>query len=426
MIKLNDIRFENDGKKIIYDYEYDKTIAKFFSSKETFFVEFDIDVSDTPLSIAVVPFLANVLPIAWFAGFDVHVDETDAAFMQGMEIIRKQLQSGNTFADLSKSKLHFKKSVNNEYQASRTAMLFSGGVDAYATYFRHFDEKCDLITIHGADVELEDVSQWNRVVALNENEPLLAENAKFYITSNIRTFYTHHVDLLMPNVNWWWKVQHGLALNSVVAPLAYVRKYRTLYIASTFTNAIQIDLGSMPEIDNNIQWGSTRVSHDCYDLNRQAKVDLIIKSTKKIGRNINIRVCYSLLNKGVNCSHCEKCSRTIIALIVAGANPNDYGFTTSATIYDRLFQDLKGGFHAQAIQHLWQEILEKSYESPDFFVFADKETETRKMQALQQLIETNVANGLRKKSRLYKVKFKIQNTFPKMFKMYLNLRKSGL
>lgn len=422
MITLKKIGFENNGKRIVYDYDYDKAIARFFTKNEPFFAEYDIDVSDVPPSIAIVPFLANVLPISWFAGFDVYVDEVDEDFEHAMEIIRKEMQVSNEYANLYRNKFHFNKTVKNDYETARTAMLFSGGVDAYATYFRHYDEKPDLITIHGADVELDDMEQWNRVVSLNENEPLLAENARFYIKTNIRDFYTHQVDLMLPSINWWWKIQHGLALNCSVAPLAYKRGYKTLYIASTFTGAIKISLGSMPEIDDNIKWGNTSVQHDCYDLKRQDKVDLIVKSTKKINRNINIRVCYSLLNKGVNCSRCEKCIRTIVAIMVDGANPNDYGFETSEKIYDEFHAKLDHGFPSEAIQLLWMEILERSRETDDFFVFADKEKESAQMKILQAQIERNVKNGLKKKSSLYKIKYKIRKTFPNLFKAYLKIR----
>lgn len=424
-LKLNTIRFENEGKRIAYDYEYDVSISKYFNNSEPFFAEYDTDVSDVPLSIAIVPFLANFLPISWFVGFDVYVNEIDDVFDDAMQIIRKQLQHDNDFTDLYRNQLHFTDKVKNDYPAERSAMLFSGGVDAYATYFRHFDETPDLITIHGADIELHDDEQWNRVVSLNENEPLLDNNKKFYIKSNIRDFYTHQVDLLMPNINWWWKVQHGLALNSVVAPLAYKRGYKTLYIASTFTKAIVIALGSMPEIDDNIKWGNTAVSHDCYDLNRQAKVDLIVKSTKELDRTINIRVCYSLLNKGVNCSKCEKCMRTIIALIVADANPNKYGFDTSEKIYDSFLDRWSNGFAAEAIQLLWIEILQKSRNSDRFFVFNNRENESLKLKQVQDQIEINVKNGLKKKPKFYKIKFKIQKTFPELFKLYLKFRQRG-
>lgn len=422
MFKLVEIKFENQGKRIIYDYSYDESISKFFIKKEPFFVEYDVDVSSVPESIAVIPLLANVLTISWFAGFDIEINEIDSIFLSAIDEIKKQFSLQYPSLNLNKSHVIYQSKKVNNYVNNNCAMLFSGGVDAYATYFRQFDQKPDLITIHGADVEINDTVQWNRILNLNSSEKLLNNNQKKYVKANLRTFYSHQVDLLLPNLGWWGKVQHGLALNGIIAPLAFCRGYKNLYIASSYTDQIDISWGSTPQIDNAIQWANTQVIHDGYELKRQDKIDFIIDYTKKINKNINLRVCYSLLNQSVNCSHCEKCHRTIIAIIAANGNPNNYGFNVTNEIYDEVISKYKLGFSTEGVQYFWWEILQKILQKKEFFVFEKLESEKLKMEELQHLIQKNINQGLKKKSKLTKIKFKIQNTFPKLFKFYLSIR----
>ena len=50
---------------IRYRYEVTGPWAEAFNLSQTFEVKYDIDISNVPESIAVVPLLANVLPVAW-------------------------------------------------------------------------------------------------------------------------------------------------------------------------------------------------------------------------------------------------------------------------------------------------------------------------------------------------------------------------
>ncbi len=426
MLKVNKITFNNSGNKILYNYTYDKSISKYFNSKEPFFVSYDIDVREVPESIAIIPLLANIAPIAWFAGFSIELNEVDEKFIQALEIIKSEFEASYPNIDFSHSKIYVNKIVKNDYIVSKSAMLFSGGVDAYATYFRHYKEYLDLITIQGADVEMDDKKQWSRVVSLNEKETLLESNSKYYIKSNLRTFYTYQVDLLLSNLSWWGSVQHGLALNCVIAPLAVIRKYNNIYIASSYTDKIDISWGSTPSIDNNIKWGNTKIKHDGYELKRQDKVDLIIRNTKELNKTLNLRVCYSLLNVSVNCSKCEKCYRTMVGIILANANPNKYGFKAFFSIYDELLNNFKKGFSTKGSQYFWGEIYDKINEEKSKFIFKDKEVEERGMIELRNLIKQNFSVVISEKSKFTIIKYKIQNSFPKLFKFYLKIRQRNL
>jgi hypothetical protein len=221
-------------------------------------------------------------------------------------------------------------------------------------------------------------------------------------------------------------VQHGLALNGIIAPLSVLRAYSTIYIASSYTDNIDIAWGSTPEIDNSIKWANTNVHHDGYEMQRQDKVGFIADFTKNKNRFVKLRVCYSLLNKSVNCSRCEKCHRTIFGLIVANVDPNDYGFSVDEKIYSEVIQKYKSGFASKGTQYFWWEILQVMKRHNDFYVFNNTVNERLKMDEVQSMIERNIDQGIRNSSRLGLLKFKIQNTFPKFFKIYLKFRQKGL
>lgn len=426
MLKIEKIYYSDSGKRINYDYNYDKNIAKYFNARDPYFAEYDVYISDIPESIAIIPFLANVAPIAWFAGFSIEVNEIDNEFADSLEAIKKEFIKNHPNIDARNSKLIVNKFVKNNYSASKSAMLFSGGADAYATYFRHNEENLDLLTIHGADIEISDIKQWDRVVSLNKEESIIKDNLNLYIKSNLRTFYTHNVELLLPNLGWWGKVQHGLALNSLIAPLSIIRGYKISYIASSYTDNIDIVWGSTPDIDNKIKWGDTKISHDGYDLKRQEKIDLIVKSVKQINSDINLRVCYSELNKGINCSKCEKCYRTMMGIILNGENPEKYGFKIEDNIYSEIENMLRSGFSSEGNKYFWWEISEKMKETNDIYVHKDKHEEKDKINELEKLIKVNLTNEIKDRSNFSKIKFYLQNSFPKLFKIYLKYRQRNL
>jgi hypothetical protein len=90
-------------------------------------------------------------------------------------------------------------------------MLYSGGVDALTTYLRQRGHNLDLVTIHGADIPIDDIDQWDDLLQFINAEELLVQNKKYHVKCNFRDFYTYKVDLLV-DMGWWGKVQHGLAL----------------------------------------------------------------------------------------------------------------------------------------------------------------------------------------------------------------------
>lgn len=421
---LHNISYTDNGKKIIYEYSASSQIEKFFDKKKPVYSKYGIDVSTIPQSIAVIPFLSNMMPIAWHAGFTVEVDQVDEDFYDALLLIQKEFQKRESVS-VTDSKLIAKKLVKNKIEGDKSSMLFSGGVDAYATYIRIFEKKPDLVTILGADIAIEDHKQWDDFTNFIETEKLLENNNQEYIETNLREFYTYQVELLLKDIGWWGKVQHGLALIGALAPLSFIHKYTSIYIASSYTDHIDIDWGSTPEIDEKITWASgVKVYHDGYDLKRQDKVDLIAQFASNTNNKFKLRVCYSELRTEFNCSNCEKCFRTILGLILNDKDPNDYGFNVDEKVYKKFYEVLEIGAASKGVKYFWWELMEKAKSSNKFYVFNDEEAETLQINEIRngkidQLLDQKLKKPNKGKQR---IRFIIRNKFPWLQQLYRKIR----
>lgn len=414
---LHSIRLDDTKQKIIYDYECSAEISHYF--KEKFYAEYDVNLEGVPEGILVIPLLANIVPMAWFIGFDIYLNEVDQVFLNSLDSIKLVFAKKFETIDQKTSQIIVKNKFSYPIQHTKNAMLFSGGVDAYATYFRNVNPDLELITIQGADIAVNDIKQWTSAQKNNENEPLLKVHAKRYICSNLRDFYSFDVDSLVVGATWWGTVQHGLALNGLVAPLAFKCGYKQLFIASSYTDYIQIFWASMPDIDNSIAWSGTQVVHDGYELKRIDKIGLIVNHTRQLEKKNNLRVCYSELNKGLNCSKCEKCYRTMLGISLFNANPNDYGFNTGVNMYSEIEKLLVKGFASPGTRYFWGELLQKMKSVDYIYDFEQQNSDTKAH------LEAVIEQGLKtipaaKTTALWKRKLIVN--FPNLFKVYLKIR----
>ena len=423
MLTLNKIIFEDGGKKIAYSYNLAPQIKPYFNTGNPFYVVYDQDISNTPLSLAVIPFLANIMPIAWFVGFDVFVDELDETFINSLNILKKQFIKYHPHNNIS-GELHVKKIVKNEFNGNNTSLLFSGGLDSFDSLTRHYHKKPYLISIHGADVAINDKIRWNEFKKFNAEEDILDLSRLFYIESNLREFYTYKVDLLVDHLGWWGMVQHGMALLGVLAPLTYKYNITDVNIAASATNEITYSWGSSPYIDENMKWANTQVTHDGYQFRRTDKTQNVVDFVNKTGYNIKLRVCFADERTGYNCNKCHKCQRTALSLILCGANPKDYGFNLPDNFYDLIFNNFgDDSIMTKGIKYQWACIQDKAKTTSSFFVLKDelKEKEALKKFAeldLDAIVNKNEASVKQKR----KMKFILRQKFPKLYKLYKKIK----
>lgn len=423
MIKLNNILFENEGQKISYEYTVDNKIRSYFNVNKPYYVLYDQDISETPVSLAIIPFLSNIMPISWFVGFDVYIDEIDETFYNSLQILKEQFVKFHPNIDI-KGELHVNKITPNEIKGTNTSLLFSGGLDSFDSLTRHYHKNPYLISIHGADVEIEDTVRWNEFKKFNSEEKILDLNRLFYIESNLREFYTYKVDLLVDHLGWWGAVQHGMALLGVLSPLSYKHAITDINIAASATNEISYSWGSSPYIDENMKWANTIITHDGYQFKRTDKTDNVVDFVNKTEYNIKLRVCYADERTGYNCNTCHKCQRTIMSIILANANPNDFGFNVPDNFYDLIFTNFGDDcIMTKGIKYQWTCIQDKASSIDTFFVLKDEQKES---EAIKKFIDLDLDDIVNKNATKVKQNKKrkhiLRNKFPLLYKVYKKLK----
>ena len=102
--------------------------------------------------------------------------------------------------------------------------------------------------------------------------------------------------------------------------------FHCIFYSEKIRDKFPYDCVSVPSIDNHLRFGGCRTIHDGYEWERQQKVAYLVRWRNKLHKPLKLRVCWES-EGGENCSHCEKCYRTILELLSEGANPNEYGFS---------------------------------------------------------------------------------------------------
>ncbi|WP_319205478.1 hypothetical protein [uncultured Ilyobacter sp.] len=341
-IKVKKIKLK-DNFTVEYAIEHSEKLEYF---NEKMFVKYEEDISNVPESILVIPLLSNLFPICWFLNADLHVNELDETFYYASNNIKDGFQKMYTQIKMG-GKVIVNKIIKNSYCELDSAVLFSGGVDSVASYINNEDKNPLLVIAQGADISLEDTEGIE--LATKEAAEFARENDTKLISikSNFKDFIKG--SKLAGNFDdtishWWPCVQHGFAFVGLVAPISYIRGISKIYIASSFTSVsdFRIPWGSDPRTDNEIKWGETKVHHDNFNRSRQDKIKQISDFVKRTGKHIKLRVCWESPG-GSNCCKCEKCSNTMIGLMLENLDPKEFGFYFSDDIYNHTRKSLLEG-----------------------------------------------------------------------------------
>lgn len=329
MTQISIIAINVNRNKLSVEFDVSEDLLNYFSNEKTFEVEYSEDISNVPDGILIIPFVCNVLPIVWLTDATLLLPVLDKTFYDSIPDIK------NGYVNMSpmltfKGDVIVEKLQKNEYTAThQTAAFFSGGVDAFATLIAHADEKPTLITLYGADIKLTDTVGWNNV--REHVEKTIADfelPPPVMVKSNFRQFVreSNLENLVITSGDGWWHgYQHGIGLIGHAAPIAYIKRLKTVYIASTYTKEDKVICASDPTIDNMVKMGSCRVWHDQYEYSRQEKLTNIINWVRKKKTYPTLRVCW-ISSGGKNCCICEKCLRTKYGLLAEGECPAMYGF----------------------------------------------------------------------------------------------------
>ncbi len=342
-ILINKINKEKN--KINYIYQASGKWADLLSKTKNLFLEFDTNIENVPDSIAIIPMLCNILPISWVFNIDIVINELDEVFYNNINEIKKgyidmypEIKFGGN--------LYVEKVVSNNYVSKGSAVLFSGGVDAFNTLISHIDEKPALITVWGSDISLSDKTGWE-LVDTHHKKTASDFDIKYHaIKTNFRSFIncsalSNYVSKKVKG-EWWHEFQHGIGLIGLTAPLAYTEKYKIVYIASSFTIADKgnYTCASDPTIDNHLKHSSCKTIHDGYEFNRQDKIHNICNYVDKTNKPIKLRVCWESTG-GKNCCECEKCCRTMLGILTEKNDPNKFGFNFNSNVRKKMMKTVQ-------------------------------------------------------------------------------------
>lgn len=330
-VEITSVKTEKNSIKLNFEIEGTKQFKEMFIPPFVLNIEYEAELDGLPESIAVIPFICNVLPIIWLFDAELIVNEIDKSFYESIPEFKNgyiQMYKNFEFG----GRITAKSIIKNDCAGDKSAALFTAGVDAFYTMLSHIDEHPALLTLWGADVPINNEAFWKNINIQIKNIANQFNLPSYVVKTNFREFFsdtqlTKYVACKDNELNWYLDFQSGIGILGHISPLAYIMGIGKLYIASSYTTA---DIGryccaSDPTIDNYLRFANTQVIHDAFECSRQLKVQRICEYSKKNNAKINIHVC-NKSEDGSNCCVCEKCCRTMLSIIAENENPKDYGF----------------------------------------------------------------------------------------------------
>lgn len=312
----------------------------------------DVDLTALDKSLALMPFLCNVVTIVWISGKKYAVDCMDEDLYYALEKIKRVFQrmypktrwEGEL---IPRNLVKNYSSTNLKDPQKHIALLYSAGLDSTSSSFYHFDRQQLLITAWGQyDVPLQKPELWTK-----RKEQFVEFAQKYghtnsFVKSNYAAFLNWEVlgAISSEVIMWREDANEGIGMAGLVAPILLAKGYSDLYIASSFTWDYPYPSAANPFVDNTIRFAHNfRVKHDQFGFTRIDKLASISRIVKEENVDIPVmKVCAG--PKSYNCcNNCNKCLHTIMALLVLGEDLAPWGFAiTPEEAIARIKKSLKG------------------------------------------------------------------------------------
>jgi diphthamide synthase (EF-2-diphthine--ammonia ligase) len=258
-------------------------------------------VSEGHLAKGSEPFLSAMLFPAMRIGQDLEISGTvSPKLFKSIETI--QAIFNKWFPEFQKVDVQASPGLPDEVrEASDVGVFFSGGVDSFYTLLKHLDEITKIIFVHGLDIKLENISHRSKVskeihrIAREFGKPLIEVETNGYEFARQCGY-------------------EGSFLASI--GLALSPQFKKIYFASTFPYDDLMPDSSHPLLDP--LWGTESLTfeHDGCEASRLERVATIAQSDIALR---SLRVCSTNPEDDYNCGQCEKCLRTMLALLAVGA-----------------------------------------------------------------------------------------------------------
>jgi len=219
----------------------------------------------------------------------------------------------------------------------RAGFFFSGGIDAFATLranrlhypLGHPLSIKDGLLVYG--LEQDDPGQFEHVLHSLSGAAKQVGITLIPVYTNV--YLNYRKEDAENNFRFWEYKFMSAALSAVAH--AFANRFTVVSIASSDDIPNIMPYGSHPLIDSNYSGGGMRIKLDGITLSRFAKTKLVAEWPEALE---HLRVCNQFKRYQadmLNCGHCEKCLRTMLALLVLGVLDQ-----TSAFSADDISSDL--------------------------------------------------------------------------------------
>ncbi len=273
------------------------------------------------------PWLVIMLPMAATIGEDIHISlPLDQRLVEGSEDILRIWKSWETGTSIIS--IHAEGGFATiEDQPTESAVFFSSGVDAFYTAYKRPRAKYKIL-IHGMDINIDKKDEFE---AHQERISKVTDELGgvfIPVASNIR------------KTKWsatrWQAVSHGSLLASI--SLLFERYFHEAFIASSHNDYAHLSPGgSHPLSDPLFSTSRTNIIHNADGVSRFEKIKYLAQHNLALRHmHVCIRGRDGKGQDEINCSHCEKCYRTMIALDLVGALDKTEQFDLSRYNYSEV------------------------------------------------------------------------------------------
>jgi hypothetical protein len=305
-----------------------------FLSEEIWVESRDLSFAGLSDEVAALPLILDAAPIIWSLGLQLEV-KADDELLRTLGVARgsmRELWPQFDWNGVVTAEAGAAKSAHSP-AGSRTALLFSGGLDSTFSAFSLLDENPILLTVHGGrDLALADESAWAAVATTAENFAGRYGLRHHSLRSNFTAAVTPALEARFSElpVSYWAAIQHGLGLTGVALPAVAALGANRLVVSATHSTGHTSGWGSHPTLEGQLRWNDVQVEHFGYDHDRTAKVRAIARIADERDIEIPPLIVCTRRSRDGNCLRCAKCLRTLGSVLVVGSEPRSFGFAIEA------------------------------------------------------------------------------------------------
>jgi hypothetical protein len=296
--------------------------------------------SQGPLAASAAPFALNALPPAMKLGQPLHIETPlPAAALPLLARAQGFVRQGHPYLHnitIEATTLPSPSPADPAEPDRRgVGIFFSGGVDSFYSLLQHRAEITHVVFVHGFDTLLANPAVRARNVRAMRQAASELGKPMIEIETNSRTqldAYEH------------WSHHIALSLEMAIAQVLGLQ-LKKIYIAENFDSFAR---WTPAEVAQGFTTGGANVFLDGTECLRVDKTAYIATSDVAMRW---LRVCWQSQEQTLNCGHCEKCVRTMVALHLAGALDRYHTFNRGIDL-ERIHSMRFAQFG-----HFWPELL---------------------------------------------------------------------